>query len=156
MRLYQILLQKEKKSSKGNPFAIIKFSDLKNEFELFIFSDLLVLNRNKLKPAKSFVITLQKDISTEISSLRRLNVKNIIDIDEFINRVHENVTIELNEKSDLNLLKDFLKESGRTKIKIKIKDTSKSYIFELKEPRKFNFQTFNSIKDKEFIKKISF
>ena len=79
------------------------------------------MNRNKLKPAKSFVITLQKDISTEISSLRELNVKNIIDIDEFINRVHENVTIELNEKSDLNLLKDFLKESGRTKIKIKLK-----------------------------------
>ena len=39
----------EKKSSKGTPFAIVKFSDLKSEFELFLFSDLLVSNRENLK-----------------------------------------------------------------------------------------------------------
>ena len=51
----------EKKSAKGTPFAIVKFTDLKSEFELFLFSDLLVLNRDKLKTANSFIITLQKD-----------------------------------------------------------------------------------------------
>ena len=51
----------EKKSAKGTPFAIIKFTDLKSEFELFLFSDLLVSNRDKLKASNSFIITLQKD-----------------------------------------------------------------------------------------------
>ena len=73
-----------------------------------------------------------------------------------MNKTHENVTIELKDKSSFDQLKDLLKESGNTKVKIKIGDTSKTYIFELKNPRKFNFKTFNAIKDKDFIKKISF
>ena len=39
----------EKKSSKGTPFAIIKFSDNSSEFELFLFSEMLINNRDKLK-----------------------------------------------------------------------------------------------------------
>ena len=57
-----IMSIQEKKSSKGTPFAIIKFSDLKSEFELFLFSDLLVSNRDVLKTANSFILTLQKII----------------------------------------------------------------------------------------------
>jgi len=151
-----IMSIQEKKSIKGNPFAIIKFSDLKGEFELFLFSDLLVKKRNQLKAANSFTLTLQKDSSSNGSGTRRINVKNIIDINDLINAVHEKVTIEIKDKSDFSQLKDFLKESGKTKVKIKIASTSKNYTFELKNPRKFNFKTFNAIKDKEFIKKISF
>ena len=51
---------------------------------------------------------------------------------------------------------DLLKEQEKTKVQIKITNTSKNYTFELKNPRKFNFKTFTAIKDKEFIKKISF
>ncbi len=151
-----IMSIQEKKSIKGNPFAIIRFSDLEGEFELFLFSDLLIAKRNQLKTANSFNLTLQKDISTNASSVRRINIKNIVNIDDIVNKVHEKVTIEIKEKNDFNQLKDFLKESGKTKIQIKIKEVSKIYTFELKNPRKFNFQTFNAIKDKTFIKKISF
>ena len=35
----------EKKSNKGTPYAIIKFSDEKREFELFVFAEILVNNR---------------------------------------------------------------------------------------------------------------
>ena len=49
-----IMAIQEKKSSKGTPFAIIKFTDLKSEFELFLFSELLISNRDKLKTANSF------------------------------------------------------------------------------------------------------
>ena len=51
----------EKKSAKGTPYAIIKFSDKKGEFELFLFSEILINNRDKLKESESFVLTLQKD-----------------------------------------------------------------------------------------------
>ena len=151
-----IMSIQEKKSIKGNPFAIIKFSDLKDEFELFLFSDLLLQKRNQLKAANSFVLTLQKDSSSNGSATRRINIKNINDINDLVNTSHEKVTIEIREKSDFSQLKDLLKESGKTKVKIKIGSTSKAYTFELKNPRKFNFKTFSSIKDKEFIKKISF
>ena len=151
-----IMSIQEKKSIKGSPFAIIKFSDLKDEFELFLFSDLLVQKRNQLKAANSFILTLQKDSSFNGSETRRINVKNIIDINDLINTSHEKVMIEIREKSDFSQLRDLLKESGKTKVKIKIGSMSKAYIFELKNPRKFNFKTFSSIKDKEFIKKISF
>ena len=50
----------EKKSSKGTPFAIVKFSDNTGEFELFLFAELLVNNRDKLKESESFVLTLKK------------------------------------------------------------------------------------------------
>ena len=125
-------------------------------FELFLFSDLLVQNRNKLKVASSFAITLQKDNPSNGSLSRRINIKNIIEIDELINAVHENVTIEIKEKSDYEQLKDLLSETGKTKVKIKVSDIDKTYIFELKNPRKFNFKTFIAIKDKGYIKKISF
>ena len=151
-----IMSIQEKKSIKGNPFAIIKFSDLEGEFELFLFSDLLIQKRNELKAAESFILTLQKDSSSNGSETRRINIKKIINIDDIMNKTHENVTIELKDKSSFDQLKDLLKESGNTKVKIKIGDTSKTYIFELKNPRKFNFKTFNAIKDKDFIKKISF
>ena len=54
-----IMSIQEKKSAKGTSFAIVKFSDLKSEFELFLFSDLLITNRDKLKIANSFILTLQ-------------------------------------------------------------------------------------------------
>ena len=109
-----------------------------------------------MKAANSFILTLQKDSSFNGSETRRINVKNIIDINDLINTSHEKVMIEIREKSDFSQLRDLLKESGKTKVKIKIGSMSKAYIFELKNPRKFNFKTFSSIKDKEFIKKISF
>ena len=51
----------EKKSAKGTPYAIVKFSDKQAEFELFLFAEILVNNRDKLKESESFVLSLQKD-----------------------------------------------------------------------------------------------
>ncbi len=151
-----IMSIQEKKSSKGTSFAIIKFTDLKSEFELFLFSDLLLLNREILKTANSFILTLQKDRSTVGSSTRRINIKNIINLSDFIKKTYENIVIEINGKSDLKDLKDTLKENGNTNVKIKIRRTSKTYTFSLKKLRKFDFNTFKDIKNKEYVKKISF
>ena len=94
----------EKKSSKGTPFAIIKFSDLKSEFELFIFSEQLILNRDKLKTANSFVLTLQKDTAKDKNLGRRINVKNILPLDDFVKKSYEKVVIEINNNSNLKEL----------------------------------------------------
>ena len=49
-----------KKSAKGTPYAIVKFSDKKGEFELFLFAEILVKNREKLIESESFILNLQK------------------------------------------------------------------------------------------------
>jgi len=151
-----IMSIQEKKSVKGNLFAIIKFSDLKSEFELFLFSDLLILNRDRLKEANSFIITLQKDSVSDSNMTRRINIKNIMSLDDFVKKSYDNVTIEINGKSNLRELQDLLKEHGETKVQIRVKRESKIYIFSLKNPRKFNFNTFKNIRNKEYVKKISF
>ena len=81
-----LLKVQEKKTQKGNSYAIVKFSDLDGVFELFLFSDLLVLNRDNLKTANSFVLTLQKDSVSEINSTKRVNIKKIVPLDSFINK----------------------------------------------------------------------
>ena len=151
-----IMSIQEKKSSKGTPFAILKFSDLKSEFELFLFSDLLVSNRENLKTANSFILTLQKDNAGADSFSRRINIRKLVSLNDFTNKKYDKVTIEIKNQSKLDELQKLLREDGDTKIQIKIKETSKIYTFELKNLRKFNVGTFNHIKDKEYIEKISF
>ena len=129
---------------------------MKSEFELFLFSDLLVSNRDKLKSSNSFLITLQKDGPKDSSISRRINIKNIVPINEFIDKSYENVTIEINGKCNMEDLKNLLNCKGETKIQIKVVRNSKVYIFSLKNPRKFNSNTFSALKNKEYIKKISF
>ncbi len=151
-----IMAIQEKKSAKGNPFAIIKFTDLKSEFELFIFSDLLIANRDKLKAANSFVMNLQKDTISEGISTRRINVRSIIPLENFVKKTYDNVIIEINNKSNFEDLKNLLIENGDTKVKVKIRNENKTYLFSLKKQRKFNLSVLNSIKSKEYVKKISF
>ena len=48
-----------------------------------------------------------------------------------------------------------LKEKGDSVIKISIYETGKNYLFELKDKRKFNYETFKNLNKEHFIKKIS-
>ena len=80
----------------------------------------------------------------------------MISLDDFTKKEYDKVTIELKNQSNLNELQNILKEDGNTKIEIKIEKTSKIYTFALKNLRRFNIGIFNHIKDKEYIKKISF
>ena len=121
-----------------------------------MFSDLLVSNRENLKTANSFILTLQKDNAGADSFSRRINIRKLISLNDFTNKKYDKVTIEIKNQSKLDELQKLLREDGETKIQIKIKETSKIYTFELKNLRKFNAGTFNHIKDKEYIEKISF
>ena len=145
----------EKKTAKGSPYAILKFSDHDSDFELFIFSEILIQNREKLKESESFVLTLLKDSNGE-NSQKRVNVKKIVSLDEIINRSYDNISIELNDNYDLNELKNFLKDKGNTKIKIIVPYNNKKIILSLENDRKFDFKLFNTIKSKEYVRKISF
>ena len=151
-----IMSIQEKKSSKGTSFAIIKFSDNHSEFELFMFSDLLTLNRDKLKESNSFVLTLHKEKAISETIQRRINVRKIVDLSELVNKTYESVSIELSDKNNLKELSNLLVESGKTKINILLSENSKNYKFELEKNRKFDFNLFTLVKNKQYIKKIRF
>ncbi len=151
-----IMSIQEKKSSKGTPFAIVKFSDNSTEFELFLFSELLIANREKLKESTSFILTLQKDKPLGENTQQRINVRKILNLSEMIRKPYENVSIELSHDYNIEELKEVLKEKGNTKINFIIKDKNKSFAFELEKTRKFDLTTFNNVKNKQYVKKISF
>jgi len=150
-----ILSIKEKKTSKGTPFAIVKFSDLSMVYEIFLFSEILEKNRQILKEGKSFLITVIKDRQNESNRFRRLAVRNIISLSNLSNLHYSNVLIELYSSKSLDKLYESIKETGDTKIKISINENDKNYIFELKNKRKFNFELLKILNKEQYIKKIS-
>jgi len=151
-----IMSIQEKKSIKGNSYAIVKFSDNKSEFEIFIFSDLFSSNREKLKESNSFILTLHKEKSLDNNNLNRVNIRKIVDLSDLVNKPYENVLIELNNTEKLQELNDLLKNNGETKINVILRDNNKNYSFQLTKTRKFDFNLFSIIKNKEYVKKISF
>ena len=151
-----IMSIQEKKSAKGNSYAIVKFSDNKSEFEIFLFSDLFASNRDKLKESSSFILTLHKDKNTNENNLTRVNIRKIVDLSDLVNKTYESVSIELNSTEKLKELNELLKDKGETKINVILKDSNKNYSFELEKTRKFDFNLFSLIKNKEYVKKISF
>jgi len=151
-----IMSIQEKKSAKGNSYAIVKFSDNKSEFEIFLFSDLFSSNRDKLKESSSFILTLHKEKNTDENSLMRINIRKIVDLSDLVNKTYQSVSIELNNREKLKELNELLKNNGETKINVILRDSNKNYSFELEKTRKFDFNLFSLIKNKEYVGKISF
>ena len=58
--------------------------------------------------------------------------------------------------TNLTKLNKLLKNSGETKINVILTDKTKNYSFELEKTRKFDFNLFSLIKNKKYVKKISF
>jgi DNA polymerase-3 subunit alpha len=150
-----VMSVKEKKTIKGNTFAIIKFSDLSKVFELFLFSEILELNRENLIPGKSFVLTIIKDKENQDNRFRRINVRKIASLEKIVKQNYSNVKIEIDNEEDLNKLYEVIKEKGDSKIKIYINKEKKNYLFELNDRRKFNYDTLKRLNKENYIKKIS-
>ena len=149
-----IMSIQEKKSAKGSPYAIIKFSDKNEEFELFLFSEILVSNREKLKESESFILTLHKDKILGEGNKKRVNVKKIVNLDSIINKPYSKVTIELKKDYNLDEIKELLSIKGETEINIILRDKNHQALFSLKENRKFDFSHFKALKSKKYVEKI--
>ena len=86
----------------------------------------------------------------------RVNIRNIVDLSDLVNKTYESVSIELNSKEKLKELNELLIKNGETKIKVILRDNNKNYSFELEKTRKFDFDLFSLIKNKEYVRKIVF
>ena len=146
---------KEKKTIKGTPYAIIKFSDQSKVFELFLFSEILEINRKNLIEGKSFLITIIKDKENKENRFRRINVRKIVSLEEVTKLNYSNVLIEIDKSDSLKKLYENIKEKGNSKIQITIAEEDKNYLFELKDKRKFDFETLKYLNQEPYIKKIN-
>ena len=144
-----LLKVQERKTAKGNPYAVLKLTDLSSVFELFIFSDLLEKNREILKEGTSLILTLIKSISEEENRFKRINVQKIASLSELVNRPIEEVVFNIKSLKELDQISKIILEKGNTKIKIRLNDNKGDYSFELKNKRNIDRKKLNIIRNKE-------
>ena len=63
--------------------------------------------------------------------------------------------IEIDKPDNLRRLYETIKEKGNSKIKISFNNKDKDYLFELKDKRKFDYETLKILNKEHYIKKIS-
>ena len=112
----------EKKTAKGNPYAIIKFVDLNSMFELFIFSERLIENRNNLLVGNSFLIKVKKEKNKD--GIVRINLDSIFLMDDLKNKNIEKVTFKIKNINSLSLIKERLNQKGSSEVMIIFEDKS--------------------------------
>ena len=144
-----LLKIQERKTAKGNAYAVLKLTDLTSVFELFIFSDILEINREILKEGNSLILTLVKSISESEHRFKRINVKKIVSLKELLNQPIQEVTFNLKSSKELDDISKFLPENGNTVINIKISDKNNDYSFQLKNKRNIDRKTINLLRNKE-------
>ena len=144
-----LLKIQERKTAKGNPYAVLKLTDLSSVFELFIFSEVLQKNREILKEGSSLILTLIKSNSEEENRFRRTNVQKIASLSELLNKPIGEVIFELKSLEELNEISRIILDNGDTLIKIKINDKNNELNFTLKNKRKIDRKMLNLIRNKE-------
>jgi len=144
-----LLKVQERKTAKGNSYAVLKLTDLNSVFELFIFSDMLELNREILKEGNSLIITLNKSISNDENQTKRINARNIASLKDLFNSPIKEVTLNINTENQLEEISSFLHKKGETIVNINFCSKEDSYIFKLKDNRSIDRKSINLIRSKE-------
>ena len=143
-----LMALQEKKTSKGQPFGIIKLSDLSRMYELFIFSEILIANRSYLIAGNSFLINVVKETMTNGTS--RLTVRKLTEINSIKEAKVFKTQILIKDLKKIDELKSLLKDKGETKVEIKYSLQGKNYIIDLKENKLVNSSVINVLNSAGF------
>ncbi|ETA69759.1 DNA polymerase III subunit alpha [Candidatus Pelagibacter ubique] len=144
-----LLKVQERKTAKGNSYAVLKLTDLSSIFELFIFSDVLELNREILKEGSSLILTLFKNISNDENRLTRINVQKIASLKELFNSPINEVSFDLKSKEEIEKICKILNDEGKTIVNINLVNDDKILKFRLKNTRKLDRKSLNLIRNQE-------
>ena len=144
-----LLKIQERKTAKGNSYAVLKLTDLSSVFELFIFSDILNLNREILKEGNSLILTINKSISDENNRFKRLNVQKIGSLTDLINKPIKEITFKIKSEKQLTEIYNYLNEDGDTLININLSYSDNNLKFKLENKRNIDRKTLNLLRNKE-------
>ncbi len=91
-------------------------------FELFIFSERLIENRNNLLVGNSFLIKVKKEKNKD--GIVRINLDSIFLMDDLKNKNIEKVTFKIKNINSLSLIKERLNQKGSSEVIIIFEDKS--------------------------------
>ena len=138
----------ERKTAKGNSYGVIKFTDLTSVFELFIFSDILQLNREILIEGSSLIITLNKTISNDENKTKRINVQKIASLKDLFNKPVNEIIFNIKSVKEIDKMLDLVSTVGTTVVSINIKDKNNDISFKLKNKRFIDRKAINTLRNK--------
>ena len=141
----------ERKTAKGNSYGVIKFTDLTSVFELFVFSDILELNREILIEGNSLIITLVKNISNDENRFKRINVQKIASLKDLSNEPISKIIFNITNINQINDISKLIKDEGVTEVNFKIRDEDKDLVFKLKNKRSVDRKSINLIKNQDIL-----
>jgi DNA polymerase-3 subunit alpha len=144
-----LLKVQERKTAKGNSYAVLKLTDLSSVFELFIFSDILELNRETLKEGSSLLLTLVKSISNDENRFKRINVQKIGSLIDLFNSPIKEVSFDQISDKNLEIISKVLTEDGKTEVKFSMNVKDKSLKFKLKKTRNLDRKSLNLLRKRE-------
>ena len=144
-----LLKIQERKTSKGNTYAVIKLTDLTGVFELFIFSDLLELNRNILVEGNSLLMTLTKNLIEDENRFKRVNVKKIVSLKDLYSKPISEIELKITKQDQIKKISELIKNKGETDVKIKFNNGKEELIFKLKNKRFVDRKLVNLIKNQD-------
>ena len=139
----------ERKTAKGNNYAILKLTDLSSVFELFIFSEILDTNRDTLREGNSLILTLIKSVSGEENRFKRINVQKIVPLAEVVKKPITEVTFNLKSRKELDEISRILTNEGSTLVNINISDENNSLSIRLNNKRNLDRKMLNILRNKE-------
>ncbi len=145
----------ERKTAKGNSYAVLKLTDLNSVFELFIFSDLLEINREILKEGNSLILTLIKNVSNDENRFKRINVQKIASLKDLFNSPINIASFEVQTEDQVLEISKILKDEGKTLININFNTEEKNLKFKLKNLRNLDRKSLNLLRKKEIFSSIS-
>ena len=146
-----LLKIQERKTFKGNTYAVIKLTDLTGVFELFIFSDLLELNRNILVEGNSLLMTLNKNLIEDENRFKRINVKKIVSLKDLYNKPISEIEFKITKKDHIKEISELIKNKGDTDVKIKFNNGTEELVFKLKNKRFVDRKLINIIKNQDIL-----
>ena len=144
-----LLKIQERKTSKGNSYAVLKLTDLSSVFELFIFSDVLELNREILKEGSSLILTLFKNTSNDENRLTRINVQKIASLKDLFNSPINEVSFELNSEEQIEKISTILNNKGKTVVNFNLVTEDNIIKFKLKNTRKLDRKALNLLRNQD-------
>jgi len=144
-----LLKVSERKTAKGNSYAVLKLTDLTSVFELFIFSDILELNREILVEGNSLILTLVKSISNDENRYKRVNVQKIGSLKDLLNSPIKEVFFEVKSDDEVNEISKILDKDGKTSINIILINDNKTLNFKLKNNRNLDRKSLNLLRKSE-------
>ncbi len=150
-----LLKLQERKTAKGNSYAVLKLTDLSSVFELFIFSDVLELNREILKEGNSLILNLVKNITDDENRFKRINVQKISSLKELFNSPINEVCFEVSSKDQVQVISKILKENGKTLVNINLVTEDNILHFKLRNSKNLDRKSLNLLRKQQIQATIS-